>query len=62
MIYIAGPEHDGPGIVANTYLEGIYSEVYPKISQDASGLQGHLFIAASIAPVGRTAVFSVSLV
>ena len=38
-IYIAGPGHGGPGIVANTYLEGTYSEVYPSISQDAAGLQ-----------------------
>src|SRR5689334_4309259 len=34
MIYIAGPGHGGPGLVANTYLEGTYSEVYPNISQD----------------------------
>jgi xylulose-5-phosphate/fructose-6-phosphate phosphoketolase len=39
MIYIAGPGHGGPGVVANTYLEGTYSEVYPNISQDAEGLQ-----------------------
>jgi len=39
VIYIAGPGHGGPGIVANTYLEGTYSEVYPNISQDAIGLQ-----------------------
>ena len=39
MIYIAGPGHGGPGLVANTYLEGTYSEVYPNISQDADGLQ-----------------------
>jgi xylulose-5-phosphate/fructose-6-phosphate phosphoketolase len=31
MIYVAGPGHGGPGLVANTYLEGIYSEVYPNI-------------------------------
>ena len=30
MIYIAGPGHGGPGLVANTYLEGTYSEVYPE--------------------------------
>ena len=34
MIYIAGPGHGGPALVANTYLEGTYSEVYPDISQD----------------------------
>ncbi len=39
MIYIAGPGHGGPGLVANTYLEGTYSEVYPHITQDADGLQ-----------------------
>ena len=42
MIYIAGPGHGGPGLVANTYLEGTYSEVYPHIPQNAEGLQ-HLF-------------------
>ena len=42
MIYIAGPGHGGPGVVANTYLEGTYSEFYPNISQDAEGLK-HLF-------------------
>src|SRR6187399_660045 len=39
MIYIIGPGHGGPGIVANTWLEGTYSEVYPNISQDAEGMQ-----------------------
>jgi xylulose-5-phosphate/fructose-6-phosphate phosphoketolase len=39
MIYIAGPGHGGPGLVANTYLEGTYSEMYPDISQDAEGVQ-----------------------
>jgi xylulose-5-phosphate/fructose-6-phosphate phosphoketolase len=39
MIYIAGPGHGGPGIVANTYLEGTYSEVYPHVSQDVEGLR-----------------------
>jgi xylulose-5-phosphate/fructose-6-phosphate phosphoketolase len=38
-IYVAGPGHGGPGIIANTYLEGTYSEFYPDISQDAEGLQ-----------------------
>jgi xylulose-5-phosphate/fructose-6-phosphate phosphoketolase len=38
-IYIAGPGHGGPGIVANTYLEGTYSEYYPNISQDEGGMQ-----------------------
>src|SRR5262249_29875485 len=38
-IYIAGPGHGGPGLVANAYLEGTYSEVYPGVSQDELGLQ-----------------------
>jgi xylulose-5-phosphate/fructose-6-phosphate phosphoketolase len=37
-IFIAGPGHGGPGVVANTYLEGTYSEVYPAISRDVAGL------------------------
>jgi xylulose-5-phosphate/fructose-6-phosphate phosphoketolase len=39
MIYIAGPGHGGPALVANTYLEGTYSEVYPDISQDEAGIK-----------------------
>jgi xylulose-5-phosphate/fructose-6-phosphate phosphoketolase len=39
VIYIAGPGHGGPGLVANTYLEGTYSEFYPAISQDTEGLK-----------------------
>ncbi len=39
MIYIAGPGHGGPGIVANTWLEGTYSEVYPNVSQDEEGMK-----------------------
>jgi xylulose-5-phosphate/fructose-6-phosphate phosphoketolase len=39
MIYISGPGHGGPALVANTYLEGTYSEVYPNISQDVVGLK-----------------------
>ena len=38
-IYIAGPGHGGPGLVANTYLEGTYSEVYPNIPQTDEGMQ-----------------------
>ncbi|BAZ02347.1 D-xylulose 5-phosphate/D-fructose 6-phosphate phosphoketolase [Tolypothrix tenuis PCC 7101] len=38
-IYIAGPGHGGPGLVANTYLEGTYSKFYPNISQDADGMK-----------------------
>jgi xylulose-5-phosphate/fructose-6-phosphate phosphoketolase len=39
VIYIAGPGHGGPGIVANTYLEGTYSELYPNIPQDTEGMK-----------------------
>ncbi len=39
MIFICGPGHGGPAVVANTYLEGIYSELYPHISQDAEGMK-----------------------
>ncbi len=39
MIYISGPGHGGPAVVAGTYLEGTYSEVYPAITQDEEGLK-----------------------
>jgi xylulose-5-phosphate/fructose-6-phosphate phosphoketolase len=39
MIYISGPGHGGPALVANTYLEGTYSEIYPNITQDEAGLK-----------------------
>ena len=39
MIYVCGPGHGGPGIVANVYLEGTYSEVYPNITEDAEGMR-----------------------
>src|ERR1700694_624808 len=39
IIYIAGPGHGGPGMVANTFLEGTYSELYPHISRKEEGLQ-----------------------
>ncbi|MBV9848976.1 MAG: phosphoketolase family protein, partial [Armatimonadetes bacterium] len=38
-IYVCGPGHGGPGMVANTYLEGSYSEVYPNIGQDEAGIK-----------------------
>ncbi|MDR3689057.1 MAG: phosphoketolase family protein [Fimbriimonas sp.] len=38
-IYICGPGHGGPGLVANAYLEGTYSDVYPKVSQDEAGIR-----------------------
>jgi xylulose-5-phosphate/fructose-6-phosphate phosphoketolase len=39
MIFVCGPGHGGPGVVANTWLEGTYSEVYPSISRDAEGMR-----------------------
>src|SRR5712691_4904693 len=39
VIYVTGPGHGGPGLVANTYLEGTYSELYPNISQDEEGMR-----------------------
>jgi len=39
VLYVAGPGHGGPGLVANVYLEGTYSEIYPNISQDEVGLK-----------------------
>ncbi len=39
VIYIAGPGHGGPGIVANVYLEGTYTELYPHITQDEEGMR-----------------------
>jgi xylulose-5-phosphate/fructose-6-phosphate phosphoketolase len=39
VLYVTGPGHGGPGLVANTYLEGTYSEVYPHIGRDLEGLR-----------------------
>ena len=39
VIYLAGPGHGGPAVVANVYLEGTYSEVYPEVSQDVAGMR-----------------------
>ena len=39
VIYLAGPGHGGPAIVANVYLEGTYSEIYPDVSRDTAGLR-----------------------
>jgi xylulose-5-phosphate/fructose-6-phosphate phosphoketolase len=39
VIYITGPGHGGPGLVANTYLEGTYSEIYPHVSQTVDGMR-----------------------
>ncbi len=39
MIFLAGPGHGGPAIIANVYLEGTYSEIYPEIAQTGAGLR-----------------------
>ena len=39
MIFVTGPGHGGPGLVANTYLEGTYSEIYPEVSRDEAGMK-----------------------
>jgi xylulose-5-phosphate/fructose-6-phosphate phosphoketolase len=39
VIYVTGPGHGGPGLVANAYLEGTYSEIYPNVSQDEQGMK-----------------------
>ena len=39
MIFVTGPGHGGPALVANTYLEGTYSEFYPNISEDEEGMK-----------------------
>ena len=39
VIYVSGPGHGGPAVVGNVYLEGTYSEIYPNISEDLSGMQ-----------------------
>ncbi|HLF13042.1 MAG TPA: phosphoketolase, partial [Gammaproteobacteria bacterium] len=39
VLYVAGPGHGGPALVANTWLEGTYSEFYPNVSQDAEGMK-----------------------
>ena len=38
-MYVIGPGHDGPGLVANAYLEGTYREVYPEITRNVEGLR-----------------------
>jgi len=42
ILFIAGPGHGAPGVVANTWLEGTYSDLYPDVSQDTEGMR-HLF-------------------
>ena len=49
-IYVTGPGHGGPGIVANTYLEGSYTELYPKITQDEAG---HAALVQTVFVAGR---------
>jgi len=39
ILYVTGPGHGGPGLVANAYLEGTYSEVYPNVSRDEAGMK-----------------------
>ena len=39
LIYLAGPGHGAPATLSNSYLEGVYSEVYPEMSEDAAGMQ-----------------------
>jgi len=39
VLYVAGPGHGGPGMVANAYLEGTYSDTYPQVGQDEAGMQ-----------------------
>jgi len=39
MLYLAGPGHGGPAILANVYLEGTYTEIYPEITQDQEGIR-----------------------
>src|SRR6478672_8971453 len=39
VVYICGPGHGGPALVANTYMEGTYNELYPNITEDAEGMQ-----------------------
>ena len=39
VIYISGPGHGGPSVMSHTYLEGTYSEIYPRISEDAEGMR-----------------------
>jgi phosphoketolase len=49
MIYIAGPGHGGPGLVANIYLEGTYREVYPNVSEDVDGLRSRNYVNMIVA-------------
>ena len=51
MIYVTGPGHGGPGLVANTWLEGTYSELYPELPRDADGFDmAKLFFIPGVGP------------
>jgi phosphoketolase len=39
-LYVTGPGHGGPGLVANAYLEGTYSEIYSSVGEDVDGMRG----------------------
>src|ERR1044072_3276828 len=49
-IYVTGPGHGGPGLVANAYLEGTYSEVYPEIGRYEDGLRRLFRIPLAVGP------------
>ena len=57
VIYVAGPGHGGPALLANVYLEGTYSEVYPEVTQDLAGL--HRLFRQFSAPGGMPSHVSV---
>ena len=52
VIYLAGPGHGGPAILANVYLEGTYSEIYPSVTQDAEGLRRLFRLSFAKTPSG----------
>jgi xylulose-5-phosphate/fructose-6-phosphate phosphoketolase len=51
-IYLAGPGHGGPALVAATWLEGVYTEIYPDVTRDAKGMHRHFrqFRARVVSP------------
>jgi xylulose-5-phosphate/fructose-6-phosphate phosphoketolase len=55
VIFITGPGHGGPGLVANAYLEGTYSEVYTGIEEDAEGLRKLFRQSPATSPLRRRA-------
>ena len=56
VLYVTGPGHGGPGLVANSYLEGSYSEFYPDISQDELSMK-KLFKQFSVSGVCAPLIF-----